>query len=145
MTFIKRCAVAGTTAVLLAFSLTACGGDDASDASDAPDDASVEDFCEAFNEDDGLDEDASAEEQVDAAKEQADKVIEAGTPEDMTDDEREGFEIFVDAIKDLDEDAIKDFEGAEDENAYREALGVDEDEFEKVTAFLTYSSEACSS
>jgi hypothetical protein len=141
MKLIKRCAAAGSTAVLLAFSLTACGGDD---ASDAPDDASVEDFCEAFNADDNVDEDASAEEQLDAAKEQADKVIEVGTPEDMSDDEREGFEIFVDAIKDLDEDAIKNFEEAEDEGAYQDALGVDDDEFEKVTAFLTYSSEACS-
>jgi hypothetical protein len=142
MKLIKRCAAAGTTAVLLALSLTACGGDD---ASDAPDDASVKDFCEAFNDEGDLDEDASAEEQVDAAKEQADKVIEVGTPEDMSDEEREGFEIFVDAIKDLDEDAVKDFEAAEDEGAYKDALGVDDDEFEKVTAFLTYASETCSS
>ncbi len=142
MKLIKRCAVAGTTAVLLAFSLTACGGDD---ASDAPDDASVKEFCEAFNEDDGLDEDASAEEQLDAAKEQADKVIEVGTPEDMSDDEREGFEIFVDAVKDLEESDVEDFENADSDEAFQDALGIDGDEFEKVNAFFTYAGEACSS
>ncbi len=41
MTPLKRYVGAGSAAVLLAFSLTACGG--------APTDASTEDFCDAFN------------------------------------------------------------------------------------------------
>jgi hypothetical protein len=140
MTSIKRLAGTAGAGVLLAFSLTACGGG----ASDAPDDASKEDFCDAYNSSSDLGEDASAEEQVEAAKDQADKIIDVGTPEDMSDDEREGFEIFTDAIKDVDEDDIDKFTEAGSEDEFQDALGTSDDDFEKVTAFLTYTSTTCS-
>ena len=139
MTPIKRLAGTGGAAVLLALSLTACGGG----ASDAPDDASAKEFCEAYNASSDLGEDASAEDQVEEAKDQADKIIDVGTPKDISDDEREGFEIFVDAIKDLDEDDVKKFSDAGSEDDFKDALGASDDDFKKVTAFLTYAAETC--
>ena len=139
MTSIKRLAGTAGAGVLLAFSLTACGGG----ASDAPDDASKEDFCDAYNSSSDLGEDASAEEQVEAAKDQADKIIDVGTPEDMSDDEREGFEIFTDAVKDINEDDIEKFTNAESEDDFQDALGASDDDFKKVTAFLTYAGTTC--
>ncbi len=139
MSPIKRFAGAASAAVLLGFSLTACGGG----ASDAPDDASTEDFCKAYNQTSDLDADASAEDQADEAKEQAEEIIDVGTPEDISDEEREGFEIFVDAIKDLDADDVEKFTGAESEDDFKDALGASDDDYKKITAFLTYASTAC--
>ena len=139
MTPLKRYLGTGSAAVLLAFSLTACGGG----ASDAPDDASAEDFCKAYNQTSDLDADASAEDQADEAKEQAEEIIDVGTPEDISNDEREGFEIFVDAIKDLDADDVEKFTGAENEDDFKDALGASDDDYKKIAAFLAYASAAC--
>jgi hypothetical protein len=139
MSSIKRFAGAGSAAVLLALSLSACGDS----ASDAPDDASVEDFCKAYNATSSSDEDASDSDKVDEAHEQAEKLIEVGTPEDISDDAREGFEILVDAVADIEEDDVDNINNAESEDAFRDAIGASEDDFEKVVAFLTYAGETC--
>jgi hypothetical protein len=93
----------------LVASLTACGGSDGGSGSAAPDDASTDDFCGGFN---GLFEkvlaqatsgDSSA--MIAALKDWAGDMEDIGTPSDMPDDARHGFELFVEQAKDLDEDA----------------------------------------
>lgn len=140
MSPIKRYVGAASATVLLALSLSACGGDS---ASDAPDDASAKEFCEAYNATNSTDEDSSDSEKVDEAHDQAEKLIEVGTPEDIDDDSREGFEILVDAVAEIEEDDVDNINNAESEEDFRDAIGASEDDFKKVVAFLTYAAEAC--
>lgn len=130
---IKRPAAAAGAAVLLAFSLSACGG--------PPTDASKEDYCDAVNDNSALNdidfENPDEEAFVDALKEQAEKLEEVGTPEDIPDDAREGFEIQLEAINDLDADDI-DFD---DPEAFDDEFS--DDEKEKVDAYAEYEAETC--
>lgn len=123
-----RRVLAGASLVLAAAFLTSCGGDD---PSDAPDDASTEDFCEAFE---GGPTDGEPSE--DDLQEWADELSDAGTPEGIDDDAREGFELFVEALQDVDPD---DFGPDSDLNDIFD----DEDDAAKVTAFLTYYGTEC--
>ncbi len=129
MTRIKRPAAAVGAAVLLAFSLSACGG--------APTDASKDDFCEAVNDQsafEGVDiEDADA--YVDALKEQAESLEEVGTPDDISDDAREGFDVYIDAIGDIDADDIENPDDLED--------AISKDDQDKVEKFFEYQAETC--
>lgn len=134
MTTLKRRAAAVSAPLLLAVTLTACGGG----ASDAPDDASVEDFCEVFL--DQGDADVDPEDNgalLDAIQEQADKLADVGTPADFDDEAREGFEIFIDVVSDFDEGDIEDLDSADPGDI------VSEDDAEKVTAFFTAGGTAC--
>lgn len=131
MTRIKRPAAAAGAAVLLAFSLTACGG--------APDDASEDDFCDAFA---GVFEPFAditgdpTEDQWEDFQDATGELEDTGTPDNISGDEREGFEIFVEAIGDADYDDIKDA----DEESFP---GVDKDDEAKVTQFFGYAGETC--
>ena len=139
MTPIKRPLALASAAVLLGLSLSACGG--------APSDASVEDFCKAQNDSAKGEElfKAFGEKDWDKAedllKEQADEVEEVGTPEDIPDDAREGFEIQIDAVKDISADDIQ--KAVEDQNDPFEET-VSDDDTDKVEAFEKYESETCS-
>jgi hypothetical protein len=132
MTRIKRPAAAVGAAMLLAFSLTACGG--------APTDASEEDFCDAFA--DAFEPlisvsgEEPTEEQWEDFQDATGELDDVGTPEGTSDDEREGFEIFVEAVGDADYDDVKDAEGDE-------FPGVDKDDNDKVTAFIEYATKTC--
>ena len=94
--------------------LAGCGDDGAGgdDAADAPSDASVEEFCQPFvdmlQEVSAQGEDLSDEDAVRLAKETADKLREAGTPADMPEDARKGFELVVEKLAELPDDATKD-------------------------------------
>ena len=62
------------------------------------------------------------------AKDTADKLREAGTPEDMPEDARKGFELVVEKLAELPDDATKDEvekaqELTEEEQTYSDALG----------------------
>ncbi len=99
-------ALAGTALAL--GTLAGCGGGDDSGSS-APDNASTEEFCDAFN---SLFTEVMAEagtgdmsQAVSAIKEWAENMEEVGTPDDMPDEAREGFEVFVKAAGEIDEDA----------------------------------------
>lgn len=150
MTHIKRYAGAASAAVLLTLSLSACGDDEGGSSEedvsvgDSPDDASAEDFCEAYNATSDLEADASAAEKADEAHEQANELLEVGTPEDIDDDSREGFEILVGAVAEISEEGVEEFENAETEEAFKEAIGASDADYEKVTAFLTYAQTTCS-
>jgi hypothetical protein len=114
--------------------LAGCGDDaaDAADAADAPSNASVEEFCQPFvdmlTEVSAQGEDISDEDAVQLAKETAEKLREAGTPEDMPEDARKGFELVVKKLAELPDDATKDEvekaqELTDEEQKYSDALG----------------------
>ena len=110
------------------------GGADSSggaDAGDAPGNASVEEFCQPFvdmlKEVSAQGDELSDADAVRLAKETADKLRETGTPEDMPEDARKGFELVIAKLADLPDDATKDeVEKAqqltEEEQAYSTAL-----------------------
>ena len=118
-------------AVLLAGSVTACGG--GGDV-DAPTNASVDDYCTSFVSvftDIAGDPTAITGKQI---KAWGADLEETGTPKDMSDDERAGFEIFVKFAKDVDESAtIDDIEDPK----------VSDDEQQQVDDYLAYSQTAC--
>ncbi len=139
MTPLKRYVGAGSAAVLLAFSLTACGG--------APTDASSEDFCDAFNSNAEIFADIDPEgdpadqagDVTDAYKEFADKLDEVGTPENISDDARDGFEVFVEELGGLDEDDVEEYL----KDPSKEIAEVSEDDEKKVDEFTEYASKEC--
>jgi hypothetical protein len=104
-----RAAVTIAGMALVLGGLTGCGGSDDGGGSSASDDASKADFCEAFN---GFYEkivaagaDASSSEMIQTLKEWAADIEDVGTPSEMPEDARRGFEDFVDAARDIDDDA----------------------------------------
>ena len=117
--------------------------------SGAPTDASVKEFCATANstlEDTGFlkalekkDYDKVAE----IFKEQAEKAEKVGTPKGIPDDAREGFEIQVDALKDLDGDTVKKGFEAKDQQAFEDEL-IPKDDQKKVEAYTKYEAETCS-
>jgi len=138
--------IAATATAFLVFSLSACGDSDNgkdSDSSSAEDegpatDASEEDFCAAVN-DEGLanidEEDFEA--QADALHDYADALEEVGTPEDMPDDARNGYEVLLEAYGEIEADDLEDEDAQEElEEKYKD----DEDDIE---AFFTYAGESC--
>ncbi len=123
----KKLSLLAAMALLLGF-LAGCGDD----SSDAPEGASVEDFCGVF-----LDLAQTAQEQgagasdadaVKLLKDLADKLEDVGTPDGMPEDAQDGLELLIDKIKDLPDDATaedlanveKDF--SEEDKANQEAL-----------------------
>jgi hypothetical protein len=127
----KRIVVAASL-LILGGGLTACGG-----SSSAPTDASEEDFCAAFMSiSTSVAADGTDEEKLDAVKKAADKMAETGTPEGIPADAREGFELLIDNLNDLDVDDVS--AGADPTTD-----DIDEDEMAKVTAFSTYVQETC--
>ena len=113
--------------------LAGCGDDGAAgaDAADAPSDASVEEFCQPFvdmlQEVSAQGDDLSDADAVRLAKETADKLRETGTPADMPEDARKGFELVVEKLAGLPDDATKDEvekaqELTEEEQTYSTAL-----------------------
>jgi hypothetical protein len=128
--FMKTSALLAT-AFLVVGSVTACGG--GGDVN-APKDASVDDYCTSFVSvftDIAGDPTAITGKQIKAWGADLEKT---GTPKEMSDDERAGFEIFVKFAKDVDESAsIDDIEDPK----------VSDDEQKQVDDYLAYSQKAC--
>ena len=131
MTRFKRPAAAAGAAALLAFSLSACGG---GGGSDAPTDASKDEFCESWN---SAFEDISAAEPTDedfeAFQDAVADLADVGTPDGISDEQREGFEVFVDAVADASADDLSS----------DEIPGVSEDDSAKAQAFVEYAVTEC--
>lgn len=133
--------LAGSATMVLALSLSACGGG----GSGAPDDASAEEFCGAYNSlfehMSDVDPEASADERAEAGvemmKDWAKEMEDTGTPEDMSDEAREGFELIVDTASDIDADDLENLEDMEGEFSG--------DEQDAAKAFQTYVGENCDS
>jgi hypothetical protein len=144
MSSIKRPLAVAGAAVLLGLSLSACGGGDA-----GPKDASVKDFCKAVNNE----ADSAAfleayskkdyDKLADLVKKQGERAAKVGTPKDIPDDAREGFEISIDAAKDVDADDIKK---AFEDKSNTETFGtkISKDDEKKVKAFGEYQAKTCS-
>lgn len=131
MTSIKRSLGAAGAAVLLAATLSACGG--------APTDASKGDYCKAFGDTPKDAESKDTDKAADAVHEYADKLNEVGTPKDIDGDAREGFELYVDFLTDIDGDDVKKFSEAEN----TEDVFDDKDDSKKVDKFLEKTFEVC--
>lgn len=101
--------------------LSACGGGYTA-PEDAPTDASVEEFC-------GVTEDIETD---DSKDEVIDAFTSVGTPEDMTDEQRESWEAYVGVLESIDDDAS--FSDASD------ALSGATDDIE---GYTTYLAENC--
>jgi hypothetical protein len=122
-------------------SLTGCGGDDGGGGgSSASDHASKEDFCEAFN---GFFDkvvskaaDADSADLIAALKEWAADIEDVGTPDEMPEDARNGFELFIDQAKDIDD-------GATLEDLQNLGQDLSEDDQEDGEAFSTWTTDNC--
>ncbi|WP_139980815.1 hypothetical protein [Nocardioides litoris] len=106
----RRVAPGLAGAALLVASLTACGGGGDS----APEDASQEEFCQAFNARPG----DGGEPSVDEVHDYADKLEEVGTPESVTGDARSGYEVFVDFLSSIDDGDIEDLQSDDPESSF---------------------------
>ena len=137
MTCIRRAAVAIGTVALLSLSLAACG-DDEGPGTDAPTDASKDEFCDSW---DGAFEVLSSvseepsEDQWDDFQGKVDQLADVGTPETISDDNRTGFEVFVDVVTETDYDDSGDFGGG--------LPGASDDEEKKAEGFITYAVTEC--
>jgi hypothetical protein len=120
-------------AVLLVLALGGCGG--------PPTDASKTEFCvvatdQSWAEDLGDDPDGDAI--ADAVRAWGDDLQEVGTPEGISDDAREGFELTADYLRHVDADDFEDLGDAAPAND-----DLSDGEQEKVTAFNEYVAETC--
>jgi hypothetical protein len=109
-----KLALTAASLLLVAGGAVACGSDDDSSASDSGSDSgggggtSTEEFCSAFGDfatssfSGGISDPAALVKQL---KEEADKLEDVGTPDDMPDRAKEGLEVVLDAIDDLPDDA----------------------------------------
>ena len=137
------------TLILVAGGAVACGGDDgdgggsggsASDGGGSSSDAtSVEDFCGAFEEFSNSLFEADTTDTaavIKVLKDEAEKLDEVGTPEDIPEDAEEGLDLVLGAIQDLPDDAtLDDISALEDEFS--------EDDKAKADSFDKYLAETC--
>jgi len=100
--------------------------------------ASKEDFCDGYDNfiKALVDIDAESDDYGKKLKEAASEFEDVGTPDDISDDAKEGLEIVLDAIQDLDDDA-----SAEDISNLDADLS--EDERKKADAFEEYLAKTC--
>ncbi len=124
---------------MTAVATAAAGGATARTARSSQDSgASVEDFCGAFQ--DFYDDLTSVTGEEDnlgkILKDAASQIEDAGTPDDIPDDAKEGLEIVLDQIDDLPDDA-----SAEDISGLNGSLS--EDEQAKSDAFTEYLNKTC--
>jgi hypothetical protein len=155
---LKRALATGAAILIAGFSLTACGDDGGNDGGndggsdggssggDAPDSATKEEFCAVWNDDTiGNGAGDSPDEQADAAHEAAEALAEVGTPDDLEESERNGFEVFVDFLAEVDGEDIETFAEADptDQDSFADSLGIDKSEADDVIAFITYASQEC--
>jgi len=110
--------------VLVAGTLAACGG--------PPDDAAKGDFCKAIAA--APTDEKPSQDDVD---EWHDELNDTGTPEDIDDDARDGFEVLVDALDEVDADDI-----GEDGSGYEDVVK-DSDDRKNVEKFFAYVAETC--
>ena len=134
-----------TSAVLLVGAVTsACGGG----GGGAPSDASKDGFCDAANSlmSDLMPEDLSTAElpsdqdMAQAVKDWGSRMEEVGTPEDISDDARKGFESVVDQAKEID---ASDFSMDNLEDLEQGGADASAEEKKQAEAFGTYLTDTC--
>lgn len=102
------------------------GGEVSTDS--IPRDAAAEEFCEAMTA-------VQEAEGFEDSQEQWEEMVEVGTPEDMSDDARDGFEVLVEISQ----------ESADKEEAEGRVDDLDKGDEAIVTAFLEYYATTCGS
>lgn len=116
------------TTLLLASALAACGG--------SPDAASTKDFCATWSADSGND--------LAGVHARAKALEEVGTPDDIDDDARDGFEVFVKQLGSIDQDQLEQLDQAvADTASLADVYGIDEDDAADVVAFFDYVNQTC--
>ena len=119
-------------ALALTGALTAgCGG-----GGSAPTDASTDDFCTAMGAITKIDSNASEDAQAAKAHDIADKLNSTGTPKDISDDARKGFEKYVDILDGISASDIKD-------QNFDPTKGMSSDENKQFEAFVSYTTKTC--
>lgn len=134
---IKRSVMIGIAAVLTALSVSACGGG-------PPDDAAAEDFCEVWTTELAGGDSDSPDEQVDAAHDSAADLEDVGTPEDLGEGARNGFEVFIEFLGNIDTDDLEAMEQAGSEESFQEVMGIDADDAADVITFFEHANALCS-
>lgn len=133
-----------TTVVLLVGAITSgCGG-----GGGAPSDASPDGFCEAANslltdvvpDDLGTPELPTDEQVAEAVKDWGSRMEEVGTPEDIPDDARKGFEAVVDEAREID---AADFSVDDLEDLGSGGDDASEEVRQQADAFGDYLTETC--
>lgn len=156
---LARLSALGAAAVL-AVTLTGCGGEESGESSSSssgsegstsasgpPRDASTQEFCSAYNyQPDQINPGAGPEEQARAISKGIDEISsqfqKVGTPSDIPQEARDGFELSLKSLEELDEGEIrKALEKQQDPLAD----AFDQEERKKVEAFGTYAQEKCAS
>ncbi len=134
-------ALLAASLVLVAGGAVACGG---GGGGGAPADASKAEFCDGyqslFTDLAAMSKDGEApgdEETLEAVKSWAKNLEDIGTPEGISDDAREGFELTLDEVSDLDIEELK--------KTSLEDLGADisDDQKKQAEAFTTYVTDSC--
>lgn len=119
----------GSVAVLAALSLVACSGG-------PPDGASVEDFCDTWTDDRG-----GTVEEIHAS---AQRLAEVGTPKDVDDAARAGFEVLVDVLAEVDQEQVNALDQAvADAASLAEIYGISEDDAADIVTFFDYANGTC--
>jgi hypothetical protein len=133
-----KTALLAASLVLVGASAVACSG---GGSTGAPTDASEKDYCASYQSlftDMSTMTDATDAEIITQIKKWATTMEETGTPEDMPEDARAGFETTLSLIGDLDDDAkSEDFEKIDEDLTEAETAEVDE--------FDTYTTDTCGS
>ncbi len=142
----RRSLGVASATTMLGISLSACsGGTGVAGIGGSPEDASVDDFCQAYTslqdsilED--LDPSASPEDQAQRAvgllQDWTSRLEEVGTPSDIPDEARQGYELIIETASDLPTDAApSDISGLESQ--FSDAQN------EAADAFGTYATETC--
>ncbi|TNM42025.1 hypothetical protein FHP29_08670 [Nocardioides albidus] len=139
MTPFKRPLAAAGAAVLLGLTLSACGG------GGHPTDASKKEFCggveDVITTTNSVEGDEPTEAEWKKLQEAYGDLGDIGTPKGISDTERNGFEVIVDAITDLDYDEAKKSFG--DKDGEDNIPGVSKDDEKDADKFFDYLTETC--
>lgn len=120
-------------ASLLLLGLTGCSGDDPVDAADAPTDATPHEFCAAY--------DAVVAEADE--HERSERLADVGTPDDIPEQARAGYVVFVAAASVSDGDAGSELAGAGSAQEAAAALDLAGDDARDYGAFDDYVRGTC--
>jgi len=125
--------------ILVAGGAVGCGDDGGGGGLTGNDAPSTDDFCGALKDfqDDFSEADPTKDLKgyIQSLKDAAEKLEEVGTPDDMSDDAKEGFDITIETIKGLDEDAtLEELAGIGE---------VSEEDQKKIDALDDYIAKEC--
>ncbi|SEB96205.1 hypothetical protein SAMN04489844_1407 [Nocardioides exalbidus] len=134
-----------TSTVLVVGAVTSACGGGGSDSSGAPTDASKDEFCSTYSDlftdlMGDMTEVPSDEQMATAVKDWAQKLEDVGTPEDISDDARAGFDSLVEQANSID---AEDFSIDKLDELAKGGEGASEAVQKQATAFADYLTDTC--